>query len=71
MAFGSLTDIIGAPFKLENVPDTDALIIELTNRYPQLKKSKYVVSVNKKMINKNTPLAENDTVALMSPFSGG
>jgi len=27
--------------------------------------------VNRKMINKNTTLNGNDTVALMSPFSGG
>ena len=71
MAFGSLTDIIGDTFVLENVSDTDALINELVYRYPQLKHSKYVVSVNKKMINANTALGENDTVALMSPFSGG
>ena len=71
MAFGSLTDIIGTSFKVEDVSDTDALLRELANRYPQLKNSKYAVSVNKKMINSNTALDENDTVALMSPFSGG
>jgi len=71
MAFGSVTDVMGESIQLEHVQDTDALMLELKKRFPALKNSKFLVAVNRKMINKNTRLNGNDTVALMSPFSGG
>ena len=71
MAFGSVTDVMGESIQLEHVQDTDALMLELNKRFPALKNSKFLVAVNRKMINKNTRLNGNDTVALMSPFSGG
>ena len=71
VTFGSLTDIVGEQLSLEDIQDTNALVKELNERFPKLKNSKYLVAVNKKMINANTTLGENDTVALMSPFSGG
>jgi sulfur-carrier protein len=69
--FGSLTDIVGESIQLENIADTNSLISELTRRYPALQHSKYLVAVNKKMVSANTKIGANDTVALMSPFSGG
>ena len=71
MIFGSLTDVIGESIELENIADTNALISELNERFPALQHSKYLVAVNKKMINENIKLNGNETVALMSPFSGG
>lgn len=71
IAFGSLSEIVGESLQLENIADTNSLISELNKHYPDLQHSKYMVAVNKKMINANTPLNANDTVALMSPFSGG
>jgi len=71
IAFGSLSEIVGESFQLENIADTNSLIAELNKHYPELQYSKYIVAVNKKMINANTALNTNDTVALMSPFSGG
>jgi molybdopterin converting factor small subunit len=70
IAFGSLTDIVGKELSLEAI-DTNALVSELNKRFPQLENSKYVIAVNKKMIKANTALNVDDTVALMSPFSGG
>ena len=71
MAFGSVTDVMGESIQLEHVQDTDALMLELNKRFPALKNSKFLVAVNRKMINRNTRLNGDDTVALMSPFSGG
>ena len=71
IVFGSLTDIVGESIQLENISDTNGLISELNQRYPTLQDSKYLVAVNKKMVSVNTRLEANDTVALMSPFSGG
>ena len=56
---------------LENVRDTNTLVKELHSLYPVLSDSKYVIAVNNKMVNENTILAENSTVALLPPFSGG
>ena len=71
LVFGSLTEIVGESIQLENISDTDLLIAELNKRYPALQHSKYLVAVNKRMVSSNTELNVNDTVALMSPFSGG
>lgn len=70
--FGSLTDITGcASLELAGAKDTAALQQLLIARYPALAAKKYSLAVNKVMITGNTALHQNDTVALMSPFSGG
>lgn len=71
MIFGSLTDITGSSLQLENIADTNRLVIELNGRFPALINSKYIIAVNKKMIDANTPLHNDDTIALLPPFSGG
>jgi molybdopterin synthase sulfur carrier subunit len=69
--FGRLTDITGSSLALENIADTNSLVKELHTLYPALADAKYVIAVNKKMVNENTPLTENSIVALLPPFSGG
>ena len=56
---------------LENLTDTNSLVKELHSLYPALSDSKYMIAVNNKMVNENTILTENSTVALLPPFSGG
>ena len=69
--FGQLADITGSTLSLENVTDTNTLVKELHSLYPVLSDSKYVIAVNNKMVNENTILNANSTVALLPPFSGG
>ena len=69
--FGQLADIAGSALSLEDVTDTNSLVKELNSIYPALSDSKYVIAVNNKMVNENTILTENSTVALLPPFSGG
>jgi sulfur-carrier protein len=69
--FGQLAEITGSTLSLENVMDTNTLVKELHSLYPLLSDSKYVIAVNNKMVNENTILTENSTVALLPPFSGG
>lgn len=69
--FGQLTDITGNTLTLDNVPDTNTLVQELHNRFPLLAKAKYVIAVDKKLVQSNTPLSSESTVALLPPFSGG
>jgi molybdopterin synthase sulfur carrier subunit len=69
--FGRLTDIAGSSLTLENVADTNNLVKELHILYPGLADAKYVIAVDKKVVNENTTLTENSIVALLPPFSGG
>ena len=69
--FGRLTDIAGSFLSLENVADTNTLVKELHALYPSLADAKYAIAVNKIVVNENTVLSENSTVALLPPFSGG
>jgi molybdopterin converting factor small subunit len=70
--FGALTDIVNAT-QLATAPfeDTDSLCEWLLNSYPALKEQTYIISVDRKIVNANTPLTPSSEVALMSPFSGG
>lgn len=70
--FGQLTDITGeASIQLKDIADTDALVLVLNQKFPVLINSKYAMAVDKKVINNNTRLTNNCTVALLPPFSGG
>lgn len=69
--FGKLTDITGSSLPLENIADTNSLVKELHMLYPALADAKYVIAVDKKVVNENTTLTENSIVALLPPFSGG
>ena len=70
--FGQIADITGTNnIALENVADTDQLIDKLNSSYPSLASAKYAIAVDKKIIKENTPLNNNNTIALLPPFSGG
>ena len=69
--FGKLVDIAGASLTIDNVKTTDELLEQLRLQYPLLAAEKYMIAVDKKAISTNTSLADNCTVALLPPFSGG
>jgi molybdopterin synthase sulfur carrier subunit len=70
--FGQLTDIIAQDnLVINNINDTNTLTEQLNKTYPALVNIKYAIAVNKNIITNNTTLNDNDTVALMPPFSGG
>ena len=72
LIFGQLKEITGTgAMVLENVSDTDQLINEMKEKYPELSGSKFVISVDKKIINKNVELNGGSTIAFLPPFSGG
>ena len=72
MVFGLLAEITGTGnFEVNDVRDTDNLNDILQERYPALRNMKYSVAVDKMIIDNNTKLENNSTVALMPPFSGG
>lgn len=69
--FGKLSDIAGSAVSLDDVTDTDSLINALHRNYPALTNTKYIIAVDKQIINENTVLNNSSTVALLPPFSGG
>jgi sulfur-carrier protein len=72
IVFGQLTDIVGkAPLTVEDVSDTSQLVQRLQERYPALVNAPYIIAVDKQIVNSNTALTGNNTVALLPPFAGG
>ena len=72
IVFGQLTDILGtSPVNVEGVADTSELVAQLNQRYPALANAPYIIAVDKQIVNGNTTLAGNNTVALLPPFAGG
>lgn len=72
LAFGQIAEITGkSSWKMDGIKDSNELIKNLEEKFPPLVKMKYSIAVNKKVIQENTTINENDTVALLPPFSGG
>lgn len=70
--FGQLTDIVGySQLVVDFVEDTDQLNKMLLTQYPHLAYTKYVITVNRKIVRTKTALSPNVEVALLPPFSGG
>jgi sulfur-carrier protein len=69
--FGQIADITGMQEMTFQAEDTDTLLKSLQTKFPELSSMQFSVAVNKNIINDNTILANNDTVAILPPFSGG
>ena len=70
--FGSLADIAGKKeFDLAGVQNTHQLKEKIFENYPEMAGHSFLLAVNKKVQSGNVQLNEDDTVALMPPFSGG
>ncbi|HET7118403.1 MAG TPA: MoaD/ThiS family protein [Hanamia sp.] len=72
LSFGQAADITGKDtLRIPDVKNTNQLNQFLAEAWPQLQSIKYSIAVNKKMIQENTALHNDDTVAILPPFSGG
>jgi molybdopterin converting factor small subunit len=72
LIFGPLKDVTGTnACEVNDVEDTDEMIAKMNGRYPGLKKMKYLIAVEKDIVQGNTILRDNFTVALLPPYSGG
>ncbi|MEO6671027.1 MAG: MoaD/ThiS family protein [Ferruginibacter sp.] len=70
--FGQLTDITkDKTVEITTVEDTDGLLQKLYEQFPALRSASFVIAVNNNLIHGNTGLENNNTVALMPPYSGG
>ena len=72
MVFGQLEDITkSSVVSIEAVKDTGLLLQKLYIGFPLLKEKKFLIAVNQKIIRQKTAIAEQDSIALLPPFSGG
>lgn len=70
--FGQLTTIIGSNnMTIEDIKDTESILLYIGERFPEIKNAKYVIALNNEVIQNNTVLKEGDNLAFLPPFSGG
>lgn len=70
--FGVLTDVSDVnKLVVRDVKNLKGLKSELENRYPDLGKYTFQISVNREIIHTNKALKDGDEVALLPPFAGG
>ena len=72
LIFGPLKDVTGTHVcHVSDVSDTDEMIGKMNALYPGLDKKKFLIAVEKEIVQGNTALSDNFTVALLPPYSGG
>jgi len=72
LTFGAIAEITGSKsFLIQGTDSTESLVRLLEEKYPQLKTVQYAIAVNKEVIQQNTMLDNDATVAILPPFSGG
>nr|WP_314498822.1 MoaD/ThiS family protein [uncultured Chryseobacterium sp.] len=70
IAFGQISEITGKELTFES-SDLFSLRAGLIEKFPELAKRKFIFAVNKKLVQGNITLQQDDVVALMPPYSGG
>jgi len=72
ISFGKIAEFLSSQqLNVSEIKDTNQLKSYLENAFPQLATMKYKLAVNKVLVQENTPINNNDSVAIMPPFSGG
>lgn len=70
--FGQVAEITGKnAMPYPGIRSTDELMQKLIEMYPALQLINCSLAVNKIIVHQNTELNENDSVAILPPFSGG
>ncbi|HRD43543.1 MAG TPA: MoaD/ThiS family protein [Ferruginibacter sp.] len=72
LSFGQVAEALKAnQLLLTDMDNTDRVLSYLLTAYPQLQTMEFTLAVNKQLIHGNTALKDDDTLALLPPFSGG
>jgi molybdopterin synthase sulfur carrier subunit len=69
--FGQLKQITGVPELTTDAPDTDAMMKEITARFPLIEKLTYLIAVDRNIVQVNTTIKAGQELALLPPYSGG
>lgn len=72
ISFGKISEFIpNQNIDIESINDTDGLKIHLEQLFPNLVGMKYKLALNKNLVQQNLEIRDQDTIAIMPPFSGG
>ena len=72
ISFGQIAEFINnQKIEVDGIADTDAFKQYLEDRFPALKGTKYKLALNKNIVQQNTEITNQATIAIMPPFSGG
>ncbi len=72
LIFGQLTEITGNNnLLISDVSSTNELNKTLKSMFPELQKATFSIALNRKIVQQNTLLKDEDEVCLLPPFSGG
>lgn len=69
--FGVARDVTGREHEEFDADDIHALRKQLIERYPGMQAVYYRLALNKKLVEQENALKDNDIVAILPPFSGG
>ncbi len=69
--FGQLKQITGASELVADAIDTDGLTKEIAARFPSIEKLKYLIAIDRTIVQTNTPIKAEQELALLPPYSGG
>lgn len=70
--FGILEEITGQKvLETDHFDSSDKLIESLRKKIPSINEYSFQVSVNQEIVTGDTPLSDQDEIALLPPFSGG
>lgn len=72
LAFGNAAEITGkSSWEIPFTGNTDKIKELLFTEFPELRKINFTLAINKITVDGNQPIQDNDTVAILPPFSGG
>ncbi|MCX2492418.1 MoaD/ThiS family protein [Pedobacter sp. PF22-3] len=72
ISFGQITEFINnQKIEVNGIADTNSFKQYLEDRFPALKGIKYKLALNKNIVQQNTEITNQATIAIMPPFSGG
>jgi len=69
--YGQLKQMTGASELITEAADTDGLTREMNTRYPGIENLKYLIAVDRNIVQTNTPIKAGQELALLPPYSGG
>lgn len=72
LVFGQLQDITGTDtLHIKQVEGKKQLSDALFELFPRLQETKFVIAIDREIIDGDAPIGPNACIALLPPFSGG
>lgn len=69
--FGPAREITGRETEEFAAGDTSSLRSMITDKYPRLGAMPFLLALNSKMLKEESPVRDNDIIAILPPFEGG